>query len=77
MIDIVIFISTILTLLLFIFGMVNPGHYFISVFKKDDPDFMEKDFMEANYLRKKMVISINSMTITAAIYLYLISTDLH
>lgn len=56
MIDIVIFMSTILTLLIFIFGMVNPGKYYLSEFKKDDPDFMEKDFMEANQKRKALLI---------------------
>ena len=75
MIDIVIFLSTILTLLLFILGMVNPGNYFIEMFKEDDDEFEEKDFMEANLLAKKMLISINSMTITAIIYLVLLNID--
>lgn len=75
MIDIVIFLSTILTLLFFIFGMVNPGKYFLKLFKKDDPEFMEKDFMEANVQAKKFIISINSMTITAIIYLCLLQYD--
>lgn len=77
MIDIVIFLSTILTLLLFILGMVNPGKYFLKMFKEDDEDFMEKDFMEANQMAKKLLVSINSMTITTIIYLVLLNIDPH
>lgn len=75
MIDIVIFFSTIITLLFFIVGMVNPGAFFIEQFKKDDADFDKKDFMEANQKKKVELISINAMSIAAAIYLVILYKD--
>jgi hypothetical protein len=62
---------------MFILGMVNPGKYFLKIFENDDADFKKKDFMEANLQAKKMLISINSMTITAIIYLFLLNIDPH
>lgn len=76
MLDIILFLSNLLTVIIFCVGSVYPGEFIMKELHASDiQNIRSKDYMECAIDWKKLVIQVNSLAIANSVYLYLIYID--
>ena len=76
MLDIVLFLSNLLTIIIFCIGSVYPGEFIMMDLHESDLQYIKrKDYMECAIDWKKLVLQINSLAIANSIYLFMIYSD--
>ena len=74
MLDIILFLSNLVSIVIFCVGSVYEGQYLKSIFEKKENQ-EEKDYLEDGMDVKKVILQINSLAIANSVYLYLIYID--
>jgi hypothetical protein len=76
MLDIILFLSNLVTIVVLLIGSVYPGEFIRNHFDFNEKDpKTTKDYMEEDMDVKKFILQVNSLAIANSVYLYLIYID--